>query len=85
MKSEVENPPAFPNKDELGNMIPGLSLRDYFAAKALPLAMADNDIYGKTVHCANQSKLSIPETLAKMAYDLADAMLLERSKKKEGA
>lgn len=33
--------PAFPNKDELGSMIPGMSLRDWFAGQALAGIMSN--------------------------------------------
>jgi hypothetical protein len=46
---------------------PGLSLRDYFAAKAMQIAHADQP------DCAF-------DELAQLAYVLADAMLAERAK-----
>ena len=42
----------------------GLTVRDYFAAKALPALIAGNDV--------------APNLLAKAAYEIADAMLQER-------
>lgn len=61
--------PAFPNKDELGNMIPGMSLRDYFAGQALAglLTQPAEDEYG-------------PKCFAEAAYEMADAMLKARNK-----
>ena len=44
---------------------PGMSLRDYFAAKALPMCMT-----------ADESA----RTVAEMAYSMADAMLAQREK-----
>lgn len=53
---------------------PGMTLRDYFAAAALPASIAKclateaND--GETIH----------QMLARRSYEMADAMLAERSK-----
>jgi hypothetical protein len=51
----------------------GMTLRDYFAAKALPLAW----------QMANQwhpSDGTVEQFVAKSVYEIADAMLAERSK-----
>jgi len=73
------NPPAFPSH-EAGTSDPrngttggGMSLRDYFAAKAL------------TGICLNEfqrdfSQESYAQTAARVAYTLADAMLAQREK-----
>jgi hypothetical protein len=60
--------PAFPDYDHNG-VNQGMSMRDYFAAKA----MAD------VLHHFNWEDDSIARA-AEMAYQLADAMLKERSK-----
>lgn len=65
---------AFPwdSATQAGN--PGLSLRDYFAGQALPNVINAADI---------QSRLNWAEWSAKVAmasYEIADAMLAERSK-----
>lgn len=53
---------------------PGMSLRDFFAAKALGGLIANPDpISGKTVH-------AVISHIAKTAYAYADAMLAERAK-----
>ena len=62
---------AFPNKDELGNMILGMSLRDYFAGQALAGLCASTD------HDSAPSK----GILADWAYQQADAMLAAREVK----
>lgn len=49
----------------------GLSLRDYFAAKAMHALIID----GEYDRCANG-----PESLPEYAYQIADAMLAERAK-----
>ncbi len=65
---------AFPNitPDMPVDGGPGMSLRDYFAAKAMQGAMA---------MCAGSHINSgTNEELAKAAYAIADAMLAERAK-----
>ena len=60
------NPPAFPIHWE--NHHQGMSLRDYFAAKAMQglLARIGND------------KLNVHDVLAQRTYQIADAMLKAR-------
>lgn len=70
--------PAFPRPESrgssgavTGHSQAGMSLRDWFAGKALPVvAMPD----------ANGRFTQDPEILASWAYALADAMLAERAK-----
>lgn len=72
------NQPAFPSKrmpsihnpDQSPIEYQGMTLRDYFAAKAMQGIIAK---YGNT--------LQSPETTAKEAYEMANAMLEERNKK----
>lgn len=64
--------PAFPNVpdgggDRWASWDMGMSLRDYFAAKAMR---------GEVAAC--QSQRANPEEVAKFAYDVADAMLRAR-------
>ena len=63
--------PAFPNKDELGNMIPGMSIRDWFAGQALAGLLACPDISGSW------------ESIPKWAYTYADAILRARERGQE--
>ena len=51
----------------------GMSLRDYFAAKAIPLAW-------KTFADGWSPDDLTPENIAKSAYQIADAMIAEREK-----
>ena len=68
MKTEL----AFPsNEDSLENPNPGMTLRDYFAAKAMQELVGNQGLYG----CIDTS-LKISQN----AYQIADAMLKERSK-----
>jgi len=69
--SDRYNPPAFPVVQECGYDDPvmnGMSLRDYFAAKAMQ-AM-----------CEEVSRYDHFDSVAKDSYKMADAMLKERSK-----
>ena len=60
--------PAFPYPGPQGTWESGMTLRDYFAAKAMNLLVP-------------ASKLRQgPEEIAKSAYQVADAMLAERDK-----
>ena len=59
--------PAFPTPEHLWR--PGMSLRDYFAAKAM-------QAFCGLVHYSDQD----PELIAVCAYRQADAMLKERDK-----
>ncbi len=56
---------------------PGMSLRDYFAAKAISTSYAACEAYNATVTKADAKKA---EDVARAAYALADAMLTERAK-----
>lgn len=60
----MNNSPAFP--DGLGNK--GMSLRDYFAAKAMQGLVSIDDLD------------MTPSDYARWAYQQADAMLAEREK-----
>lgn len=76
VETKLENPPAFPRvgyENEIGEWMPGrvgMTLRDYFAAKAMQGLLAqetedwrDNDA-----------------SISERAFGIADAMLKERSK-----
>lgn len=60
------NEPAFPNEgfNGWGEPFKGMTLRDYFAAKALPVIMPDKRTYQMDA--------------AKAAYEFADAMMKAR-------
>lgn len=65
------------------NHYPGMSLRDYFAAKAmqgaLSAAAGDNFAENLRQRCLSEG-VGIAEVLAMDAYITADAMLAERAK-----
>lgn len=66
---------AFPSDTENYGPKSGMSLRDYFAAKALQGTMASPQIKGNSDLDSWR-----PEDFAHFAYRLADAMLAERAK-----
>mgnify|MGYP007100127658 CR=1 FL=1 len=65
--SNIENPFAFPNNSAIEDE--GMTLRDYFAAKAMTQIIASDP----------DCKMSFA-TVASLAYQSADAMLAERAK-----
>lgn len=74
MQNKNDGGPAFPHWDgPSGNCFNGMSIRDYFASKAMqvliPLCVSDF-----------RRDISYEEYIAKIAYKHADAMLAERSK-----
>ena len=78
MENKIDNPPAFPTGtyeyDGQGNVLPyqkdGMTLRDYFAAKAMQGFASD----------PNPAWKNGLDGMAAHAYKLADAMLKARSK-----
>ena len=70
----MNNPPAFPNVnihtkegiEVYGDS--GMTLRDYFAAKAMQGMLSEPSLKAK------------PEEFASKSYELADAMLIQRNK-----
>ena len=70
----IENPAAFPVSDGLGGGNLGMTLRDYFAAKALPYFLAHFwAAYETDEECEECERVC-----ARNAYVLADAMLAAR-------
>ena len=41
----MNNEPAFPHTNHHGHKITGMTLRDYFAAKAMPVVLSDAGTY----------------------------------------
>ena len=68
--------PAFPLYRGQGFKNDGMTLRDYFAAKAMPAVYAD--------YCASARKTGWDEGwkhfIARESYEMADAMLTERER-----
>lgn len=75
MTTEVEAEPAFPVQFDDDSWQRGMSLRDYFAAKEMQ-AYITSQIDMTSEHVAYDAE----ETVAKIAYQFADAMLAEREK-----
>ena len=69
--------PAFPSHGSMGEVVQeGLSLRDYFAAKALSGLLS---MHGASVDGERLSVFKHSGAVAENAYVLADAMLAARS------
>jgi hypothetical protein len=93
MSNSYDGGPAFPVPDNVQQVpgsvldVTGMSLRDYFAAKALPLAYrfwfddyfhpnaVDADLRTQRFDLDNESAAMVAES----AYELADAMLAARN------
>lgn len=75
--------PAFPQPvrsfDDSGFDLPGMSLRDYFAAQALALWRIDD----ADLKNLKDGRLPQHAAVAKFCYELADAMLKARNEEKE--
>ena len=67
----MSNFPAFPVIGGGVNSM-GMTLRDYFAAKALNALLFDPN--------ADAADIGMPDTYARMAYEYADAMLKARQR-----
>lgn len=84
MINKPENPPAFPDPCNAhpGAHPPdcekGMTLRDYFAAKALQEAIRIEESRHKNSEVLAYG--DYPARSARRAYDIADAMLKERGK-----
>lgn len=65
--------PAFPHPDYLASGWAGMALRDYFAAKCLPVVAPGYERAGKDFIASGDYK-----ALAIGAYELADAMMEAR-------
>ena len=68
--SEENGGPAFPCQDGVICVSDGMTLRDYFAAKAMQVYLGQN-----------KSRTAPPIDYAEASYDMADAMLKAREEK----
>lgn len=87
MKKLGDGGPAFPREDYQHDDAPGqigMSLRDYFAAKAmhaeLTTAGALEGPRDALIEAASAAERDVEDQIAFNAYKLADAMLREREK-----
>lgn len=75
--SKPKNEPAFPVESCADHEFTGMTLRDYFAAKAMQGQMQREKDFGKTVR--EQGFAKYAAHIAETSYQLADAMLAARS------
>lgn len=74
-KLKTSNPYAFPcEKDEPGK---GMTLRDYFAAKAMQSVLSNQEFL-ETVLQEAQIGIPASEAVSRTAFVMADAMLKQR-------
>ncbi len=78
----IENPQNYQIRQDVF-CTDGMSLRDWFAGKALPMCAANDTIYNSIVEVAKSSNLDLVTCMAKMSYQLADAMLADRERKND--
>jgi hypothetical protein len=71
-----DNPDAFPTPNDRWS--DGMTLRDYFAAKAMQGFISDREMYMAIMMDRKTSDLSPDEYIANQSYNLADAMLKQR-------
>ena len=77
------NEPAFPAIHSLSDGVSysnGMTLRDYFASKALAGFCNSKDILLASQEHAEMVNKEESTVIAEMCYELADAMLAERNK-----
>jgi len=85
VKKSDDGGPAYPLctsewRDVIAGGVIGMSLRDYFVAAALQGMLARPSFY---MDYAKFTKASEEESAAYYAFELADAMLVERAKRDE--
>lgn len=71
----MNNPPAFPTGTGVTPYNPGMTLRDYFAAKSMQ-AFLTNDAIANSVNTSSEWLMKTAIT----SYEMADAMLAAREK-----
>ena len=73
----MNNPPAFPAPAGVSHITEqGMTLRDYFAAKAMQVLMTETDgINDDNPSCPSWQSSEVAE----LAYEQADAMLVARN------
>jgi len=83
-KSTKHNDPAFPTLvyDEKSGMpnghYEGITLRDYFAAKAMQAIISNSDTLRECINYAIKDNIESNDEVAFKAYAMADAMLKQR-------
>jgi len=74
----MNNPPAFPTGTGVTPYNPGMTLRDYFAAKALQGMFANPDDGHENYDLSYEDYV---KEIARCSYKMADAMLAARDQK----
>ena len=74
----MNNPPAFPTGTGVTPYNPGMTLRDYFAAKAMHSLYVSNYEYEFTGKAKMPAFVALMDELAIDAYQIADSMLKAR-------
>jgi hypothetical protein len=59
---------------------PGMTLRDYFAAKAMQSILGNPDLIKASNTIGKEDGFKSSEALSILSYQLADAMLIQRNK-----
>jgi len=79
-KSIPENPHAFPFEatDKSIEFHTGMTLRDYFAAKAMQAAITNEALLTTIGKGAKEYGLTNSQAVSKFSYDIADGMLKQR-------
>jgi hypothetical protein len=86
MSDKPKNPLAFPLPGiTLSNGIghptnPGMTLRDYFAAKIAAAVWSNQAVMDGVVVTASHDRRGTEDAIARISYEQADAMLAERSR-----
>lgn len=78
MSQELENPQAFP-RNIANKEFEGMTLRDYFAAKAMQ-GQVSNQPRLEALNTAAGGEKTVLAWLAESSYEIADALLKEREK-----
>ena len=75
----MRNPSAFPMQYDDGASQIGMSLRDYFAAKAMQMEMQSTVEHYNKGQCDVSEWRQLFENIAEHAYDMADEMMKARA------
>lgn len=78
METHVEYPGITAMTGTRSDRYPGMSLRDYFAAKAMAALLGNNGFMGRFSTIATRDGIALKDCLALECYLIADAMLRAR-------
>lgn len=75
----MNNTFAFPSNGSMGEVVEvGMTLRDYFAAKAMQASLSDIDRVRSIKSYCENNNTNFSDEISFQAYDIADAMLKAR-------